>query len=77
MGSALAFVIEVEASLGRRTGCPLLGVVEGMVTGDWQGYIRPATGHTTSRDHKFKFLGDECLLKGSDVALPDEEPDDC
>ena len=37
MGSALAFVIEVEASLGRRTGCPLLGVVEGMVTGDWQG----------------------------------------
>ena len=37
MGSALAFVIEVEAPLGRRTGCPLLGVVEGMVTGDWQG----------------------------------------
>ena len=37
MGSALAFVIEVEASLERRTECPLLGVVEGMVTGDRQG----------------------------------------
>ena len=45
MGSALAFVIEVEASLVRRTGCPLLGVVEEMVTGDWQGTSnqQPAT----------------------------------
>ena len=35
-GSALEFVVEAEASLGRSTRRPLMGVVEGMVAGDRQ-----------------------------------------